>query len=75
MYGLSEKDICTEGVRKVVAGPWPAWKQMITNVVAKKLELLKEKFPVEVDFYCMMENHIHFIIPIQARQERATTLR
>ena len=59
----------------VAAGPWPANAKNNTNVIEQKLQLLEEKFLVELDFYCIMFDHIHFILTIEeARQGRAATL-
>jgi len=59
----------------VAAGPWPANLVRNTNVLVSKLQMLEEKFPVEIDFYSIMSDHIHFILIInEARQRRASTL-
>ncbi|MBI4130026.1 hypothetical protein HY468_01780 [Candidatus Roizmanbacteria bacterium] len=58
----------------VVAGPWPAQNELNTGIVEEKLLLLQTIFPAEIDFYCIMPDHLHFIISLeQARQGRATT--
>lgn len=59
--------------RNVAAGPWPAECINNTNIVEEKIHILEEKFPVTVDFYCVMPNHIHVILALQARQGRAAT--
>ena len=67
----------------VVADPWSANKRATqgvattlkknTDIIEEKLLLLEKKFAVEIDFYCIMPDHIHLIIVIFARQGRATT--
>ena len=51
----------------VVAGPWPAEFVNNTKAIESKLQLLESKFSVNLDFYCIMPNHIHFIINPEAR--------
>ena len=68
---------------EVVAGPWPAQLVQNTDIVEEKLLMLESKFNCSIDFYCFMQDHVHFIIVLeqarkilleQARQGRATTL-
>ncbi|MBI4129713.1 transposase, partial [Candidatus Roizmanbacteria bacterium] len=58
----------------VAAGPWPAQNNINTNIVEEKLLLLQTKFPVTIDFYCFMPDHMHVILALeQARRGRAAT--
>jgi len=59
---------------EVVAGPWPANNVKNTNIIEDKVNLIEDKFPAEIDFYCIMHDHLHLIIFLQVRQGRATTL-
>ena len=58
----------------VAAGPWPAQSVTNSDTVEKKLSNLEDKFNVDLDFYCLMSDHLHFIIALsRARQGRAAT--
>ncbi|MCK4532759.1 transposase [bacterium] len=57
----------------VAAGSWPAINKRNTDIVEEKLLFTEKKFPVEVDFYCIMSDHIHIIFNLQTRQGRAAT--
>jgi len=74
--------------KNVVAGPWPAKFKENTEIVESKILNIEKKFSAEVDFYCIMPDHIHMIIIIKdcsclplgrslplasTRQGRATT--
>ncbi len=61
----------------VVADPWSANKEAIrgiattlknnTDIIEEKLLLLEKKFPIEIDFYCIMPDHIHLIIALSSK--------
>ena len=58
----------------VAAGPWPAQSKINSDIVEFNLKDLENKFDVGLDFYCLMPNHLHFIVVLgQARQGRAAT--
>lgn len=58
----------------VAAGPWPAEAEKLTDLVEHNLLDIENKFNAILDFYCIMPNHIHFILRIkEARQGRAAT--
>jgi REP element-mobilizing transposase RayT len=58
----------------VAAGPWPAQSVISSNIVEQKLSNIEVNFDVDLDFYCLMPDHLHFIIALgQARQGRAAT--
>lgn len=60
----------------VAAGPWPARAKTNSDIVEFNLRDLEKKFDVDLDFYCLMPNHLHLIVALdQARQARATTFR
>jgi putative transposase len=63
-----------ELLSSVAAGPWPAQSKINSNIVEFNLKDLENRFDVDLDFYCLMPDHLHFIVVLnQARQERAAT--
>jgi len=69
-YGHKLSDFVTD----VAAGPWPAQSKINSDIAEFNLKDLENKFDVDLDFYCLMPNHLHFIVVLgQARQGRAVT--
>lgn len=46
----------------VAAGPWPAHFKENSNLVEENLKDLERKFSLDLDFYCLMSDHIHIIL-------------
>ena len=57
----------------VVAGPWPAICKKYSDTVETNIKDIENKFSAEIDFYCIMPEHIHMVIILTARRGRAAT--
>jgi len=56
-----------------VAGSLPIEHEKNTNILESNILDIEKKFPAEIDFYCIMPEHIHMIIVLIARHGRAAT--